>query len=212
MKRIALVLALVSLSATAALAQPADGDNWPHFRGPTMNAAVADNPNLPETWSTTENVEWVTEIPGLGWSSPVVWGDRVFLTTVTAIGDFEQPKPGLYAPRGRPEPPPIDHDWLVYCLDLESGDILWRRSVATGLPSFPRHQKSTYASETPTTDGEHVYVRFGDLGTYAFDMDGNEVWSAPTPYRRTRSEWGSASSPVVYGDMQIGRASCRERV
>ena len=204
MKQIALVLALASLSATAALAQPADGDdNWPHFRGPTMNAAVADNPNLPETWSTTENVEWVADIPGLGWSSPVVWGNRVFLTTVTAIGDFEQPKPGLYAPRGRPDPPPIDHDWLVYCLDLETGDVLWQRSVATGLPSFPRHQKSTYASETPTTDGEHVYVRFGDLGTYAFDMDGNQVWSALTPYRRTRSEWGSASSPVVYGNMLI---------
>ena len=204
MKQIALVLALASLSATAALAQPAGGgDNWPHFRGPTMNAAVADNPDLPETWTTTENVEWAADIPGLGWSSPVVWGNRVFLTTVTAIGDFEQPKPGLYAPRGRPDPPPIDHDWLVYCLDLETGEVLWQRSVATGLPSFPRHQKSTYASETPATDGEHVYVRFGDLGTYAFDMDGNEVWSAPTSYRPTRSEWGSASSPVVYGDMLI---------
>ena len=204
MTRIALVLGLVSLASTAALAQPAaDGGNWPHFRGPTMNAVVADNPNLPETWSRTENVEWMTEIPGLGWSSPVVWGNRVFLTTVTAIGDFELPKPGLYAPRGRPEPPAIDHDWLVYCLDLETGSILWQQSVATGLPSFPRHMKSTYASETPTTDGEHVYVRFGDLGVYAFDMDGREVWRVLIPYKPTRSEWGSASSPVVYGDMLL---------
>ena len=102
----------------------AANDNWPHFRGPTMNATVADNPNLPETWSQTENVEWVADIPGIGWSSPVVWGNRVFLTTVTAVGEFEQPKPGLYAPNGRPIPPPLEHDWLVFCLDLESGDVL----------------------------------------------------------------------------------------
>ena len=83
----------------------AAAEDWPQFRGPTMNAAVAENPNLPEEWSQTENIEWSTDIPGLGWSSPVVWGDRVFLTTVTAAGEFEQPKPGLYAPNGRPSRP-----------------------------------------------------------------------------------------------------------
>ena len=168
-----------------------------------MNAAVADNPDLPEQWSRTENVEWVTDIPGIGWSSPVVWGQRVFLTTVTADGEFEQPKPGLYAPNGRPEPPPIQHDWLVYCLDLESGDVLWQRSVMAGMPAFPRHMKNSYASETPTTDGERVYVRFGELGVYTFDMEGNEVWRLEIPDKRTRSEWGSASSPVLHGDKLI---------
>jgi outer membrane protein assembly factor BamB len=168
-----------------------------------MNPAVADNPNLPERWSQTENVEWVTEIPGLGWSSPVVWGQRVFLTTVTADGEFEQPKPGLYAPRGRPEPPQVHHNWRVYCLDLATGDVLWQRSVKAGVPEFPRHMKNTYASETPTTDGERVYVRFGELGLYAFDMEGNEVWTLPVPDRETRSDWGSASSPVLHGDKLI---------
>ncbi|MCH7747870.1 MAG: PQQ-binding-like beta-propeller repeat protein [Acidobacteria bacterium] len=139
----------------------------------------------------------------LGWSSPVVWGNRVFLTTVTAIGEFELPKPGLYAPQGRPEPPPLEHDWLVYCLDLETGDVLWRRSVNAGRPSFARHMKNTYASETPTTDGERVYVRFGELGLYTFDMDGNEVWSLEIPDRQTRSDWGSASSPVLHDDKLI---------
>ena len=194
----ALAFCLVFTAAAAA-----GNDNWPQFRGPTMNAAVADNPDLPERWSETENVEWATDVPGLGWSSPVVWGNRVFLTTVTADGNFEQPKPGLYAPRGRPDPVPLEHDWRVYCLDLETGAVLWQRSVHTGRPAFPRHMKNSYASETPTTDGERVYVRFGELGLYTFDMDGNEVWRLEIPDRQTRSDWGSASSPVLHQDQLI---------
>ena len=204
MKRMALTPCFLTAAAALALAQPAAAnDNWPQFRGPTMNAAVADDPDLPERWSRTENVEWVADVPGLGWSSPVVWGNRVFLTTVTAGGEFEQPKPGLYAPNGRPEPVPLDHDWRVYCLDLETGAVLWQQSVRRGRPEFPRHMKNTYASETPATDGERVYVRFGDLGLYAFDVEGAEVWRVLIPDRRTRSAWGSASSPVVHGDMLI---------
>lgn len=196
-----LTFALCALMVLAPAAEA--NDNWPHFRGPTMNAAVADNPNLPESWSETENVEWATDIPGIGWSSPVVWGNRVFLTTVTAEGEFERPKAGLYAPNGRPEPPTVQQEWLVYCLDLESGDVLWKRSVMAGMPTFPRHMKNSYASETPTTDGERVYVRFGDLGVYAFDMDGQEVWNVQIPFKQTRSDWGSAASPVVHGDRLI---------
>ena len=204
MKRMAITLCVLALTAALApVRSAAANDNWPHFRGPTLNAAVADNPDLPEQWSGTENVEWVTDIPGLGWSSPVVWGQRVFLTTVTAVGDFELPKPGLYAPNGRPDPVPLEHDWRVYCLDLETGAVLWQHSVRHGRPDFPRHMKNTYASETPTTDGEHVYVRFGDLGLYAFDMEGNEVWRLLIPDRQTRSAWGSASSPLVYDDKLI---------
>ena len=181
----------------------AENTNWTQFRGPTMNAAVADDPDLPERWSQTENVEWVTDIPELGWSSPIVWGTRVFVTTVTSDGDFEKPKPGLYAPRGRSEPPQARHDWRVYCLDLESGEVLWMRSIKVAVPEFPRHQKNTYASETPTTDGERVYVRFGDLGIYAFDMDGNEVWTYSIPFKPTMSDWGSASSPILEGNLLI---------
>jgi outer membrane protein assembly factor BamB len=193
-----------ALCALLVLAPAAEAnDNWPHFRGPTMNAAVADNPDLPESWSETENVEWATDIPGIGWSSPVVWGNRVFLTTVTSDGEFERPKAGLYAPNGRPEPPPVQQEWLVYCLDLETGDVVWQRSVMAGMPTFPRHMKNSYASETPATDGERVYVRFGDLGLYAFDMDGQEVWNVQIPFKQTRSDWGSASSPVVHGDRLI---------
>lgn len=173
-------------------------DNWPQFRGPTMNAAVADNPNLPESWSTTENVEWATDIPGLGWSSPIVWGNKIFLTTVGATGDFEQPKSGLYKPFGNKVPPDIEHSWYVYCVDLESGDILWRKVVNKGKPVVSRHPKNTYASETPATDGERVYALFGDLGLYCFDFDGNELWRKEFEPKKTKYDYGAAASPVVY--------------
>ncbi len=201
--RLSLAAAVVTVLLTTGTSTSASTDNWPQFRGPSMNAVVGDNPALPDRWSQTENVEWVAEIPPLGWSSPVVWGNKVFLTTATSEGDFEQPKPGLYAPRGRSEPPQSKHDWRVYCLDLQSGEVLWWRSVKTDVPDFPRHQKNTYASETPTTDGERVYVRFGELGLFVFDMDGNEVWSELIPHKRTMSDWGSASSPIVHGDLLI---------
>ena len=168
-----------------------------------MNSAIEGQANLPERWSHTENVEWIAELPGIGWSSPVVWGKRVFLTTVTSDRAYEEPKPGLYAPRGRTEPPAVRHDWLVYCLDLESGDVLWKQSVFDGVPEFPRHQKNSYASETPTTDGERVYVRFGDLGVWAFDMAGELVWEKRIPFKKTMSDWGSASSLVLAEDKLI---------
>ena len=173
-------------------------DVWPQFRGPAMNPAIADNPNLPDTWSTTENVEWVTDIPGLGWSSPVVWGDRVYLTTVDAAGNFERPKEGLYNGRGRPLPPDMEHGWIVYCLGLDSGDVLWKKQVLVAKPVVGRHPKNTYASETPVTDGERVYVLFGDVGLYCFDMDGNELWTQKIEPKKTQYDYGAAASPVVH--------------
>lgn len=173
-------------------------DNWPQFRGPGANPAIDDNPNLPDTWSTTENVEWVTDVTGLGWSSPVVWGNRIFLTTVGATGDFERPKDGLYLGLGRPAPPDVEHSWYVYCFDLETGNVVWRRLVNQEKPTFPRHPKSTYASATPVTDGERIYALFGDLGIFCFDMEGNEVWKQIFKTRKTRHGYGAGASPVVH--------------
>src|SRR5216684_2190967 len=140
-------------------------NNWAQFRGPG-SLGVAEDPSLPDTWSTTENVAWKTEIPGTGWSSPAVWGDNIFLTSVISSDKQETPKKGLYFGGNRLEPPKDEHRWMVYCLDWKTGKILWEREVHRGSPASSRHLKNSYASETPVTDGERLYAYFGNLGLF----------------------------------------------
>lgn len=176
-----------------------DAANWPRFRG-AYGRGIAADPRVPDTWSATENVEWKTDIPGRGWSSPVVWGDRVFLTTVVSAEEMEAAKKGLYFGGERAKPSEAEHEWRVYCLDLATGAVRWEKVVHKGKPAMPIHIKNSYASETPTTDGEHVYVCFGNLGIYCFDLDGKEVWNFPLAPVKTRFGWGPAASPVLHGD------------
>src|SRR6266404_7024801 len=111
-------------------------DQWPQFRGP-QSTGVADDAALPETWSATRNVVWKTEIPGSGWSSPIVWGDRIFLTSVLQEGKEETPTKGLYFGGNRLKPPADVHRWMVYCLDWSSGKIVWERQAHKGVPETP---------------------------------------------------------------------------
>ena len=172
-------------------------DNWPQFRGP-QSSGVADDPNLPETWSAIKNVVWKTEIPGSGWSSPVVWGDRVFLTSVVSTLQPEAPKKGLYFGGNRENIPADEHRWMVCAIDWKTGKIVWEREVHRGAPASSHHLKNTYASETPVTDGERVYAYFGNLGLFVFDMEGKPVWSQAWGPFRTRYGWGTAASPVLH--------------
>jgi outer membrane protein assembly factor BamB len=171
--------------------------NWPQFRG-SDSAGIAEGQNLPDRWSATENVAWKCEIPGRGWSSPIIWGDRVFVTTVINAGPTEEPKKGLYFGGDRPKPSEAMHQWKVYCLDLKSGNIIWERQVHEGIPDSPIHLKSSYASETPVTDGKRVYCYFGNLGLFCFDLDGTELWQRKVDSRATRYGWGTAASPVLH--------------
>ena len=143
---------------------------------------------------------WKTEIPGSGWSSPVVWGDRIFLTSVISTVAPEAPKKGLYFGGNREGIPTDEHRWMVYAVDWKTGKIVWEREVHRGVPASSHHLKNTYASETPVTDGERVYAYFGNLGLFVFDMEGKPVWSQPWGPFRTRYGWGTASSPVLYKD------------
>jgi outer membrane protein assembly factor BamB len=190
--RVPLVLFLFTALASSS-------DQWPQFRGP-QSTGVADDPNLPDTWSTTRNVVWKTEIPGSGWSSPVVWGDRIFLTSVISTVAPEAPKKGLYFGGNREGLPTDEHRWMVYAVDWKTGKIVWEREVHRGVPASSHHLKNTYASETPVTDGERVYAYFGNLGLFVFAMDGKPVWSQTWGPFRTRYGWGTASSPVLYKD------------
>ena len=197
MKRFAFVLLLLPLFANPVLG--ADSDNWSQFRGPGSRG-VATNTNLPDVWSATKNVSWKRDIPGRGWSSPVVWENRVFLTTVTTEGEYEKPKKGLYFGGDRPKPPSAVHHWQVLCLNLQTGKIDWQKEVHKGKPATAIHIKSSYASETPVTDGERVYFYFGNVGLFCYTLEGKQVWSKKFKPQRTRFGWGTASSPVLHKD------------
>jgi len=173
-------------------------ENWSQFRGPS--AGVADGKSLPDEWSTTKNVIWKIDVPGRGWSSPVVWGDRIFLTTVVKEGEFEEPKKGLYFRGERLKPSPDAHRWLLLCIDWKTGKQLWQRQVHEGPPASTVHVKNTYASETPITDGERVYAYFGNVGLFCFDLEGNELWSRKWGSFKMRNGWGTAASPVLHED------------
>jgi outer membrane protein assembly factor BamB len=185
------------LAIFVAAPQVAAQDNWPQFRGPEARG-VSENKGLPDRWSATENVAWKTDLPGRGWSSPIVWGDRVFLTTVVNTGASEEPKKGLYFGGNRPEPPKDIHQWKVFCLDLKTGALVWERQVHEGKPASAIHLKNSFASETPVTDGERVYFYFGNVGVFCFDLEGAEVWRRMIEPRPTRFGWGTAASPVLH--------------
>ena len=192
-------LAVVLLFCLHNLLSAQAQEHWPQFRGPESRG-IASGPNLPDRWSATENVAWKTDVPGRGWSSPVVWGERVFLTTAVNSGELETPKKGLYFGGNRPEPREVQLDYKVLCLDLASGRKLWEQSVHQGPAKSPIHLKNSYASETPVTDGERVYASFGNQGLYCLDRDGKLVWSRPFEPHATRNGWGTSASPVLHGD------------
>jgi outer membrane protein assembly factor BamB len=185
-----LLMLALAIPATAA-------DNWPRYRGPGA-LGVAEDAELPDSWDTSKNVEWKRDIPGRGWSSPIVWGNRVFLTTVANAGKTEDARKGLYFGGDRSKASKDVHEWRVLCLDLATGKIVWNEVVHKAAPQNPVHIKNSYASETPVTDGERVYAYFGNVGVFCFDLDGSLQWKKPFPVVRTRNDWGTAASPVLH--------------
>ena len=174
-------------------------NNWPQFRGADGRGFVA-GADLPDRWSPTENVAWKIDVEGRGWSSPIVWGDKIFLTTCVNSGETEAPKKGLYFGGERPEPSESEHAWKVICLDLKTGKRLWEQTAHKAKPTMPIHIKNSYASETPVTDGQRLYVYFGNVGVFCYDLDGKLLWKKELEPHKMRFGWGTAASPVVYKD------------
>ena len=197
-----LLPAIVLLLCTQMVLLGQAQEHWPQFRGPGARG-VASGPHLPDRWSATENIAWKTDVPGRGWSSPIVWGQQVFLTTAVNSGELEQPIKGLYFGGNRLEPREVQLEYRVICLDLESGKTRWEQTVQQGSPNGPIHLKNSYASETPVTDGERVYAYFGNEGLYCLDLEGRSVWSKRFEPRATRNGWGTAASPVLHGDRLV---------
>jgi outer membrane protein assembly factor BamB len=214
---------LVTLLVTSTLigANPKPEDTWPGFRGHRMSG-VAPAGKVPERWSATENVTWKVTVPGHGWSSPIVWGDSVFVTSGISGKSFKQPKPGLYGNeyvaelssqglssdeimkrvRARDLESPDESDeirYMVYALDARTGRIKWEQEAHKAKPSGGRHRKNTYASETPFTDGERLYVSFGqNVGLFCYTLDGKLLWKKHWPAAPIYLDFGTASSPVVH--------------
>ena len=182
-------------------------ENWPRLRGSQANGLPVDisDKSLPVKWSKTENVKWKTNVPGSGWSSPIVWGDKVFVTSVIndKAEENAKPKAGLYLGRGRRGIPSGLHHWMVYCMDLKSGKVLWEKEAHTGEPPVGRHPKSTYAAETPVTDGKRLYVLFGDVGMWCYDLNGKEIWKHKIEPKKTMFDYGAAASPVIHDNQVI---------
>ena len=195
---------LVLVFSFLLLAAPLAGqENWTRFRGANGTSVVPDDPRLPDTWDTETNVLWKAQVPGRGWGSPIVWGDKVFVSAVHSDDDYLKPRAGLYLGGGRPKPPDSVHHWMVYCLSLETGEMLWKHEAHKGKPTIPRHPKSTYAAETPVTDGKRLYVLFGDVGLYCYDFKGTQLWAHQIEAKKTMAGYGAAASPVVQGDQVI---------
>jgi outer membrane protein assembly factor BamB len=200
---VAAVLAAVQVGASQR--QATASEEWPQFRG-IAAGRVPDDPRLPDTWGETQNVVWKTEVPGIGWSSPIVWGDHVFLTSTVSPTAEPAAIKGLYDPgdeNGRTRST-SEHRWMVYDIDFNTGKIRWQQELLRSVPKVQRHIKNTFASETPVTDGERVYVYFGSVGLLtALDMSGKRVWTKELGAYDGRQAFGTAASPVVHGNKVI---------
>ena len=206
---------------------PVHGQNvaWPQFRGPESNP-VGRHERLAERWSKTENVEWSQEIPGRGWSSPIVTGGKVYLTTVTTEGKSKPPQIGTeysneyvaeLQKQGLPMKEVIEKvterdielpnevmlHYFIYCLDLKSGKVEWKKEFHTGRPPGGRHRKNSFVSESPVTDGRHVYVYVANLGLWAFDTKGKLAWNTPLEASPIYLEFGTGSSPALAGNLLV---------
>ncbi|MGI8735433.1 MAG: PQQ-binding-like beta-propeller repeat protein [Pyrinomonadaceae bacterium] len=183
--------------------------SWPSFRG-TQASGIAEGQNLPDTWNAKagENILWRTPLPGLAHSSPVVWGDRIFVTSAVSSDPKATFRPGLYGD-GDASQDRSRHRWTIYALDKKSGKILWERVAHEGEPAEKRHIKATYANSTPATDGRIVVAWFGSQGVHAYDVKGRFLWKVDLgrvdmgAYDIPTYEWGPASSPIIWNDLVI---------
>ena len=183
--------------------------SWPSFRGPHASG-IAEGQNLPDEWSpkTGTNVLWRTSIPGLAHSSPVVWGNTIFVTSAISSDPNANFRPGLYGDGDASKDHTV-HRWVVYAIDKATGKISWERVAYQGEPIEKRHIKATYANSTPATDGRIVVAWFGSQGVYAYDMNGTFLWKVDLgridlgAYDIPTFEWGSASSPIIWNDLVI---------
>ena len=211
MKYAALFLTIIILNifATDVSAQEKPERQWPAYRG-YLSSGVLDSANLPDSFDPDKmiNIRWKIDMPGLGLSSPVIWGDRLFITTAISKEDNAGYKPGMY---GNVEPVKDSsvHEWKVICLNKLTGKKMWEQTSHVGVPAMKRHPKSTHANTSVATDGKYVVAFFGSEGLYCYDMKGKLQWQKSFGVLKSvffimkNAEWEFASSPIIYNGVLI---------
>ncbi|MGD0581666.1 MAG: PQQ-binding-like beta-propeller repeat protein [Bacteroidales bacterium] len=202
-------LLLLQTALLVFILSPASGQvkperQWPSYRG-YRSSGVLDNANLPDSFNlnTMKNIRWKAEVPGLGLSSPVIWDNKLFITTAVSKADNAGFKPGIFGNVSSINDSSV-HDWKVLCYDKNNGKLLWDKTSYTGIPAMKRHPKSTHANTSVATDGRYVVAFFGSEGLYCYDMDGNFKWKKSFGVLKSvffampGAQWEFASSPVIY--------------
>jgi outer membrane protein assembly factor BamB len=209
-----LVLLTVAIAVAARAPKPAI--DWPQFRGIDASG-IAEGFSLPTTWDAKSgtNVIWKTSIPGLGLSSPIVWGDEIFLTTAISGKVDANLKIGLYGDITSVQDD-TSHEWRLYALDKKTGRVKWQRTVYQGVPKIKRHTKNSHANSTLATDGERLIAFFGSEGLYAYDLTGQQLWKKDLGvldagfYMVPEAQWETGSSPVIHDGMVIVQADVQK--
>jgi outer membrane protein assembly factor BamB len=191
--------------------------NWPSFRGSDASGN-GDGQGAVSEWdvATGKNIRWKTPIPGISNASPIVWGDRIFVTTAVSKAGDKTFRTGAYG-----DVKPVDdlspHEWRMYCLDLTTGKIVWERLAFAGVPGTKRHTKASQANSTPATDGRRVVATFGSAALLvAWDVNGKELWRADLGtldsgwFFDPTFQWGHSSSPIIHGDTVIVQADVQK--
>lgn len=174
-------------------------NDWPAWRGPLANG-FAPHANPPLTWSESHNVRWKLPLPGKGHSTPVIVGDRIFVTAAVPVGDALPPvfddAPGVH------DSVPVTHrhQFVLFAISRKDGKILWQQNAREEFPHEGGHVTGSLASNSPVTDGEHVYAMFGSRGLYCYDLDGKLIWMKNLGQMHTLHAHGEGSSPVIYKD------------
>jgi outer membrane protein assembly factor BamB len=192
--------------------------NWHQWRGPNANG-MASQGDPPVEWTPDKNIKWKAAIPGRGSASPIVWGDKIFLLTAVDTG---KPDPNASAAAedaandsdraggrrgggrfGGDSGPRNVHQYMVICVNRNTGDLLWQKVAREAVPHESKHGDNTYASGSPTTDGQRLYATFGSQGIFCYDLDGNPQWEVDLGDMQTRNGFGEGASPTIYKDALV---------
>ena len=193
--RITVVLSVFLLTGVA---KGQSSDHWAQWRGPFFNGMARGD--APTAWSDTSNIKWKAQIPGRGFSTPIIWGDKIFLTTA-----IPSDKPADTQPPAGSRPgggPLVEHRFELICLDRKTGKVLWQRTAKTAVPHEGYHrQYGSFASNSPTTDGKFVYASFGSRGVYSYDFNGKLIWVKDLGVQlKMRNAFGEGVAPLLVGD------------